>query len=1108
MSDRGHQLLYHAAHAAARRAGALADADLVRQLAQVSDRAAFELLLWRHGPAVWAVCRRVLGPGPDAEDAFQATFLALSRRASTISDGNAVAGWLHRVAVRAAVETAKARSRRTSRETPSPILPEAIAPDDPVRVAAGRELGAMLDAAIARLPDRYRQPFLLCEVYGRAPADAAAELNCPVGTIASRLSRAKRRLRAVLARRGLALPATLAVGVLPTGLATAALRTAFAPVAGAKLAALADRAIRPALINMWMVVAAAGLVAVTAGVLARGQVKTPPADKPPPAAAKKADTKIGPVTDWPRPDGAVARIGSTRLRHAGAVNDVAFSPDNKWVATACSVGAYAEVFVWDTTTGEKRLKLPGNPNSHLKLMFADGDKALWIFNLTTGPGSPRTSLRRYSLADGHELPEILPLAEQDGLLAFAFDPAGKRFGFTRGNNNSSFRVIEVATGKTVNTFPTPAGLLGDTAGWPSWPAFAPGGKLIAFPPGAAHRGPGTTMPVIDVDTGKELTSVTDADYAIGMAAFAPDGKTVAATGIKGWPDEPTYTVTLWDVKTGKLLRRMSGVEQTEKCLAFSPDGKYLAVGDTQRLAVQLFDVATGKEVRRFQSSPGVMQVAFSPDGKRLAAARSSDTVSIWDVETGKPTAASADPEISPMELRFVDRDRLLIRTDGFAVFDWRTGKVLERSALLPEAASYYTLVSPDRRMIAMRDYRGPIRLCDAATGAELKKLEGHTNQTGWIVFSPDSARLYSYDDDPASIRAWDVGTGKELFKADFSHASVVERLAVASDRKWLATSAYDNGEHQPIVQVWDAATGKAGFRFVPPKGPVLRLAFSPDGTTLAATGGEEWHSPPKPGWLVLWDLTTGNVRRALTTPTGVLFTLAFTPDRRSIITGGSDGVVRVWELATGQERRAMKGHQRWVHHLTVSPDSRHIASTSPDEPTLVWDLYGPTGGAITEADGKQLVTDLAGDPAIAFTAISRLAAHATESVPLIQAHLKPAAATDPKRIAALVKALDADRFAAREQAAADLTKLGDEADPALRAALAGAPSAEARERLTQLLPKVAAPTVVRLRELRAVEALEVAGTPEAAALLAGWAKDPTLRIRADAAAAHERMGRR
>jgi WD40 domain-containing protein len=258
----------------------------------------------------------------------------------------------------------------------------------------------------------------------------------------------------------------------------------------------------------------------------------------------------------------------------------------------------------------------------------------------------------------------------------------------------------------------------------------------------------------------------------------------------------------------------------------------------------------------------------------------------------------------------------------------------------------------------------------------------------------------------------------------------------------------------------------------------------------------------------LWDTATGTVRQTLTDPTGLSIALAFTPDGRSLVSGGLDGVIRVWELATGQGRLALKGHQGAVYTLAVSPDGRHVASASSDVPTLVWDLYAPAGGPITDADGKQLLADLAGGPAIAFTAIRRLASHPAEAIPLLRVHLKPATATDPKRIAALVKALDADRFAAREQAAAELTKLGDEADTALRAALADGPSPEARERLTQLLPKMAVPARERLRELRAVEALEIADTPGAAALLAEWSKDPALRIRNDAGAARARMGRR
>src|SRR5256885_706392 len=147
MSDRGHQLLYRAAHAAARRAGAVPDADLVRRLANHNDRAAFELLLWRHGPAVWGVCRRVLGPTPDAEDAFQAVFLALNRRAPTITDGNAVARSPYRGPGPAALAAG---------QTPSPPAPRA-APAAGAVVGGGRPTpahpgGGAGGAAAARRP--------------------------------------------------------------------------------------------------------------------------------------------------------------------------------------------------------------------------------------------------------------------------------------------------------------------------------------------------------------------------------------------------------------------------------------------------------------------------------------------------------------------------------------------------------------------------------------------------------------------------------------------------------------------------------------------------------------------------------------------------------------------------------------------------------------------------------------------------------------------------------------------------------------------------------------------------------------------------------------------
>ncbi len=231
MSDRHPQLLYRLTHALSADVGALPDAELLLRLTHGGDRAAFELLLWRHGPMVWGVCRRVLGHCQDAEDVFQATFLTLARKSGTIGDGTSLAGWLYRVAFRAALAARKARQRRTGRELLAADMPETSAADDPARAACGRETGRLLDEEIARLPDRYRLPFILCELQGRGREVVAAELNCAVGTVDSRLSRARERLRTRLERRGVALSAGLGAVAVPANLRAQALEAALAVAA-------------------------------------------------------------------------------------------------------------------------------------------------------------------------------------------------------------------------------------------------------------------------------------------------------------------------------------------------------------------------------------------------------------------------------------------------------------------------------------------------------------------------------------------------------------------------------------------------------------------------------------------------------------------------------------------------------------------------------------------------------------------------------------------------------------------------------------------------------------------------------------------------------------
>jgi RNA polymerase sigma factor (sigma-70 family) len=177
------------------------------------QEAPFEVLVQRHGPMVLGVCRRILGDGHDAEDAFQATFLLLARRAATIRNPAAVAAWLHAVACQVADRARKERERRNRVQ----VLTEAdLGRTDPDPAVEWAELRPVLDEELGRLPEKYRAPLILCYLEDRSNAEAAEQLGWPIGTVKGRLARARSLLQSRLARRGVALGAGLFVaGSLP-----------------------------------------------------------------------------------------------------------------------------------------------------------------------------------------------------------------------------------------------------------------------------------------------------------------------------------------------------------------------------------------------------------------------------------------------------------------------------------------------------------------------------------------------------------------------------------------------------------------------------------------------------------------------------------------------------------------------------------------------------------------------------------------------------------------------------------------------------------------------------------------------------------------------------
>ena len=180
----------------------LADGQLLERYLTRRDESAFAALVGRHGPMVLGVCRAVLNDSPEVEDAFQATFLVLIRKAGTIRGRDAVGGWLHRVAHRVAVQAGLDRSRKHRHERGAADL---SALDEIAEERANDEWRAPLHEEVARLPERFRLPVVLCYLEGKTHAQAAFELRWGEATLRRRLSGARDLLRSRLTRRGVAM---------------------------------------------------------------------------------------------------------------------------------------------------------------------------------------------------------------------------------------------------------------------------------------------------------------------------------------------------------------------------------------------------------------------------------------------------------------------------------------------------------------------------------------------------------------------------------------------------------------------------------------------------------------------------------------------------------------------------------------------------------------------------------------------------------------------------------------------------------------------------------------------------------------------------------------
>jgi RNA polymerase sigma factor (sigma-70 family) len=558
----------------------VSDAELLERFLNRRDDAAFELLVWRHGKMVLGVCRRVLRDEHDAEDAFQAAFLVLARRAGSIRARQSVGGWLYRVAYRVALDLRTAAARRTARERP---LVEAATPArEPPAEAAGREVLRLIEAELDRLPEKYRVPFVRC-CAGESSTAIARDLGCPPGTVESWLTRARQRLRAALVRRGVVAPAGMLAGVLagqgaaravPSRLVARTVRGVAAGPGGAvpaRVAALAEAAVRATGAARWKVVAAVLLLAATVGGGAALVSSGVPADPERRQAAEGA----GPAADAAKPGPgrifvhvifpptlvdvlagrdlhakllAIDPVTGTWDRVAEAGGFPRLSPDGHTLLFTMSDGTVRSCDLRGRGEAKRLCEQRGRP-----VWSPDGKR----FVITreearaTGPGAWQDETWRYN-ADGSGATK-LPVPDTDAVQDWS--PDGKWFVTVSdrhppfGQGYQLYVMHPDGTGQRRLT---------KDGGLNCYARFSPDGARIVY----LHQQRGVnSLHVMDLEGGKDREVLNEKDRLTpDSACWSPDGKRLAvvlvrrakpgATDLLGSPILDTYRLEIMDADGG------------------------------------------------------------------------------------------------------------------------------------------------------------------------------------------------------------------------------------------------------------------------------------------------------------------------------------------------------------------------------------------------------------------------------------------------------------------------------------------------------------------------------------------------------------------------------
>jgi RNA polymerase sigma factor (sigma-70 family) len=599
----------HLRRSALRQDGAArTDAELLEAFLRGRDGLALEVLVRRHAPMVWGVCRRALAHH-DAEDAFQATFLVLVRKAASIHSRELLPNWLYRVACQTARKARQRAAKRCAREKQVRVMPEP--PRGPHDDGAGPELRALLDEELSRLPEKYRVAVVLCDVEGSTRHDAARQLHLPVGTVASRLERGRALLARRLLKRGLGASATAlaaaglqqaASGAVPAALLTRTIKAVNLPAAGeAVTAGLIGTEVAPLAEGVLRGMAAAkrkaagAWLALAAVVLAGGVA----AHQTLAALMPAGGTATSHTLAARRPRLALAYLAVGEMRRFPVEEcawSVSFSPDGRRVLIGVG-GVGVPVRVCDVNSGQEVLRTDPY-NSCWSAVYSPDGKSIAV-------GFGAQPILILDAQTGKVCRELA--AKAIGARNVIFSPDGRLIASSHADDR--LRVWDVAQGRLLHVFPAKNGAVHGAV-------FTPDGNFLLI------IDPSATLRLYEVGSGQEVRRLEGHTDRVTDVAVSADGRRALSCSLD-------KTVRLWDLQTGEELRRMVGHDACVHGVAFCSDG-YRALSGSYDNTLRLRDLRTGRQLHRFDGHQGaVCCVAVSSDGRHALSGSADRTVRLW-----------------------------------------------------------------------------------------------------------------------------------------------------------------------------------------------------------------------------------------------------------------------------------------------------------------------------------------------------------------------------------------------------------------------------------------------------------------------------------------------